>query len=187
MGKFDVETIIGHVADNPLLEPNKYEVVITGPVKINRHMAFNCSQAAIPGHNVGTFEHSVMGPKRKMPNEELFDDLTLTFYNGHHLYEIGAIHDWIKLISGGDTYRMAYYNDIVADINITIYDLKEHKVGEVKFAEAYPVGFGDVDLSYAGESPSTVTVNFTYHSYEFERVVTDRQSTAAVDRRQFGL
>lgn len=167
--KFSIETIVGHLAANPLLEPNRYEVMITGPVVINEHMLFNCSQAQIPGHNIGSFEHSIQGPKRKIPNEELFDDLSLTFYNGHHMYEIGAMYDWIHLISGRSTYRIAYYNDIVADINISIYDLKEHKVAEVKFAEAYPIGVADVDLGYASDTPSITTVNFTYHSYKIER------------------
>lgn len=170
MGKFDVGTIVGHVSDNPLLEPNRYEVIITGPVEINRHMSFNCSEAAIPGHNVGSFEHSIMGPKRKIPNEELFDDLSLTFYNGHHMYEIDAIYKWMDLISGKGRYRMAYYSDIVADINIVIYDLKENRIGEVHIAEAYPIGMSDVPLGYALDAPSTLSVNFTYHSYDFERV-----------------
>jgi len=169
MGIFDIKTITGHVEKNPPLHPNRYEVVITGPIAINRHMMFNCNQAGIPGHNIGSFEHSLIGPKRKIPNEELFDDLSLSFYNGHHLYEIEAIYKWMNLIAGKETYRMAYYNDIVADINIVIYDLRENKVGEVKFAEAYPIGMSEVEFGYATESPSMLNVNFTYHSYTFTR------------------
>lgn len=169
MGKFDIETIVGHLSENPLLEPNRYEVVITGPIEVGRHMAFNCSQAGIPGYNIGSFDHSNIGPKRKVPNEELFDDLSLTFYVGHHMDEVNTIHQWMRLIAGGETYRIAYYNDIVADINIDIYDLMENRVGQVKFAEAYPVGMSEIELGYALDGPSTITVNFAYHTYDFEQ------------------
>ena len=168
MSKFSIDTIVGNVIDNPLLEPSRFEVIITGPVEISRSMLFNCSQCDIPGHNIGSFEYSNIGPKRKIPNEELFDELSITFYNGHHLNEIATINKWLKMIGGDDSYRMAYYSDIVADININIYNLREELQGTVKFAEAYPVGVSDLELGFAAEAPSTITVNFAYHTYEFE-------------------
>jgi len=173
MGKFGIKQIVGHIANNPLLEPNRYEVIINGPVAIDaakaKAISFSCSEASIPGHNIGTFEHSIAGPKRKIPNEELFDDLSLTFYNGHHMWEIGFIDDWMRLIAGESNFRMSYYNDIVADINILIYDLRENKVADVRLTEAYPIGMADVPLSYDADGPSKLSVNFTYHTYTIER------------------
>jgi len=172
-GKFNIDTIVGHVRNNPLFEPNRYEVIISGPVEISEHMMFNCAAAGVPGHNIGSFEHSIIGPKRKIPNEELFDDLTLTFYNGQHHYEITTIFNWMKKIAGGDSYRIAYYNDIVADINIVIYDLLERKTLEVEIAEAYPIGMAEVELGYAAELPSQTVVNFAYHSYDLRRYINE--------------
>ena len=169
MALFNIDKISAHIAENPFWEANRYEVIITGPVQFTQPMMFNCSQAGIPGHNIGTFEHSIMGPKRKVPNEELFDDLTLMFYNTEHLDIINNITEWMKMIGGGGTYRIAYYNDIVADINIVIYDLRENKIAEVKFAEAFPVGMAEVEMAYNAEVPGQTTVNFAYHTYEFER------------------
>ena len=48
--------------------------------------------------------------------------------------------------------------------------MAEEKIGEVKFAEAYPIGFAEVEMAFNAEVPSTTTVNFAYHTYEFERI-----------------
>lgn len=168
MSKFDLKTIVSHVSDNPLLEPNRYEVIISGPISINKDILFNCHACDIPGHSIGSFEHSIIGPQRKLPSEELFDDLSVTFYNNDHLDELKVMNKWMKMIGGNETWRMAYYNDIVADMQINIYDLKEHKTNSVKIFEVYPVGSSEVPLSYAENAPSDITINFTYHSYEIE-------------------
>ncbi len=168
MGKFDLTRIAGHVSDHPMLEPNRYEVVIVGPVNITRNILFNCHTCDIPGHNIGTFDHSIAGPMRKIPNEEIFDDLSTTFYNSHHIPERKAIDKWIRLIGGENTYKIAYYNDIVSDMQINIYDLQEHLTSVVKIYEAYPVGVSELQLSYAGEAPNEITVNWAYHSFEIK-------------------
>lgn len=169
MSKFNLKKIVGHISDNPLLEPNRYEVVIASPIDMTRDILINAHACGIPGQSIGTFEHSITGPKRKIPNEEIYDDLSITFYNNHYLDEISAFERWIKLVGGKDSYRMAYYNDIVADINIVIYDLKEKAHAEVKFTEAYPIGISELELSYAGEAPNDITVNFAYHTFEIEQ------------------
>lgn len=166
MATFSLETIVGHLRDHPILEPNRYEVIITGPVEIDQYILFNAHACGIPGTSIGSFEGSIVGPKRKLPNEEIYDDLSITFYNNHHIDEMYKIRKWMKLIGGDDSYRISYYNDIIADINIIIYDLRENKIAEVKFTEAYPIGVSELELSYAGEAPSDITVNFAYHTYE---------------------
>jgi len=169
MSKFNLERIVGHISENPLLEPNRFEVIISSSkISISKDILFNCHRCDIPGHNIGSFDHAIIGPKRKMPNEEIFDDLSMTFYNSHHLDELKVMNRWMKMIGGNDSWRMAYYNDIVADMQINIYDLKEKLTSRVKIFEAYPIGYSEVEFSYAGELPSEVTVNWAYHSYEIE-------------------
>ncbi len=168
MGKFNVDNIVAHVSQNPLFENNRYEVIITGPVEMKRNVLFNCHTCDIPGHTIASFDHSIAGPTRKIPNEELFDDLNTTFYNSHHIEEKIAIDNWIRLIGGKDTYKIAYYNDIVADMQINIYDLQEHLTSVVRIYEAYPIGVSELQLSYGGEVPNEITVNWAYHSFEIE-------------------
>ena len=129
---------------------------------------FNCHVVDIPGHNIGSFDHSIVGPQRKIPNEEIYDDLSTTFINNHHIDELKIIDKWMKFIGGDRNYRIAYYNDIVSDMQINIYDLQEKLTSIVKVFEAYPVGCSELQLSYGGELPSEITVNWTYHSFEIE-------------------
>lgn len=171
MPKFNIKTIVSHLSDHPLLEPNKYEVIISGPIKISKNILFNCHRCEVPGHNIASFDHSTIGVKRKIPNEELYDDLSTTFYNSHHIEELIAINKWLKLIGGGKNYRLAYYNDIISDMQINIYDLQENLTSSIKIFEAYPVGVSEIELSYAQELPSEITVNWSYHSFEIESKV----------------
>jgi len=63
MSKFNIDTIVSHINEHPLLEPNRYEVIITGPVIIDKSIMLNCHRCEIPGHSIGSFEHSNVGPK----------------------------------------------------------------------------------------------------------------------------
>jgi hypothetical protein len=166
MGKFDLTTITGHLKEHPLLEPNRFEVIVTGPVDIKQYILFNCHDCSIPGHNIGAFDHSIIGPPKKLPNEEIYDSLSTTFYNNHHLDELKIMDKWIKKIGGDGTYRLAYYNDIVSEMQINIYNLREKLTTEVKIFEAYPTGISEVNLSYGGDMPSEVTINWNYHTFE---------------------
>jgi len=169
MGKFNIETIVGHLGENPLLEPNRFEVIISSSkITIERSVLFNCHRCDVPGHNIGSFDHAVIGPSRKIPNEEIYDDLATSFYNNHHLDELKVINRWMKMVGGNSSFRMAYYNDIVSDMQINIYDLKEKLTSKVKIFEAYPIGISELELSYAGELPSEITINWAYHSFEIE-------------------
>jgi hypothetical protein len=168
-GKFNLKRIVGHVSDNPLLEPNRFEVIISSSkISIHKDILFNCHRCDIPGHNIGSFDHSVIGPTRKIPNEEIYDQLSMTFYNNYHLDELKVMNRWMKMIGGNSSWRISYYNDIVADMQINIYDLKEKLTSKIKVFEAYPIGYSEVEFSYAGELPSEITINWTYHSYEIE-------------------
>jgi len=168
MSRFSVQKIASHVADNPLLHPNRYEVIITGPVDIKQNILMNCNRCNIPGHTTGSFEHSVIGPKRKIPNEELFDDLTMSFYLNKYIEEANIFHRWIRMVGGDSSFRMAYYNDIVGQVQLNIYDLTDKLTANVVFYEAYPNGMSDIEFGYDTQEPIEVTINWSYHSYEIK-------------------
>ena len=171
MSEFDLKTIVSHVTKNPLLDASRYKVTITGPLQIDKSITFNCHTCDIPGHNIGTFSHSVIGPMRKIPNEEIYDDLSTTFYNNKYIDELKLIDRWIKMIGGNSSWRMAYYNDIVGEMQIDIYDLQENLTSTVKIFEVYPMQVSETQLSYTSELPSNITVNWVYHSFEIESKV----------------
>lgn len=170
MPRFNLKTIVGHVGDHPLLEPNRFEVIVTGPEGINvtQPVMFNCHVCDIPGHNIGSFDHTIVGPQRKIPNEEIYDDLSTTFINSHHLEELKIIDKWMQLIGGDRDFYLPYYNEIISDMHINVYDLQENLTSTVLIFEAYPIGCSEVQLSYGGEMPSEMTVNWTYHSFKIE-------------------
>ncbi len=169
MPKFNIDKIISHISKNPLLEPNRYEVIIVGPNVINQEMTMNCHRCHIPGHSIGSFDHSIIGPKRKIPNEELYEELSTSFYVSRNMNEITTINNWIQMVGGYVFYRMEYYHDIVGEMQINIYDPTEKEVANVKFHECYPVGISEFELSYVGQVPADVTVNWAYHTFQIEQ------------------
>jgi len=165
-GKFNIDTIVANINNNPLLTPNRYEVIINGPVDIPRFVLFNCNRCNVPGHNIGSFDHSVIGPIRKIPNEEIFDDVSTSFYTTKYIKEVEIINDWIKKIGGGDSFRMAYYGDITGEMRINIYDLQEKITATIDLYEVYPIGISELEMSYEGTVPAEITINWAYHSFE---------------------
>lgn len=169
MPDFSIQNIVAHISgDDGLLTPNRYEVFVNGPVAISEKILFNCHRASIPAQSIGTFDHSVIGPMRKIPNLQIFDDLSTSFYVNNFLNEVNVMHQWMKLISGKNNFRIGYYNDLVSDMRINIYNLAGTKTAVVNIYEAYPIGISDVELSYAGQVPAEVTINWAYHSFELE-------------------
>jgi len=166
MELFSIKKIVSHVKENTLLTPNRYKITIHSPiVEINESITLNCHRCDIPGHSISSFDHSNIGPTRKIPNDETFDQLSTSFYNTVNLKEFKAINKWITHI-GGKNYRMAYYNDIVGEMNIMVYDLKEQLKTSINIYEVYPTNISEIELSYTGEQPSEITVNWAYHTYE---------------------
>lgn len=163
--KFGIDTILAHVKQNTLLEPNRYEIQIGGAFSIGKSVMFNCHRCAIPSQSLGSFEHTNIGPVRKLPNMEVYDELSTSFYLSEHMEEIVIMHNWMKKVAGTTKYRYAYYNDIVADMQITIYNRREEKLAVVKVYEAYPIGITEVELSYAGVTPAEVSINWAYHTF----------------------
>ena len=94
--KFGIDTILAHVKDNTLLEPNRYELMITGPIFIPKRILLNCHRCSIPTLSVGTFDHSVIGPTRKFPNAEIYDELSTSFYLNEYVGEVAVMNTWIK-------------------------------------------------------------------------------------------
>lgn len=173
---FGIDNIVSHIKQANLLTPNRYEVIVNGPVVIPEQVLFNCHRCGIPAQSLGTFDHSIIGPIRKMPNQEIFDDLSTSFYLSEYIREMEVMHQWTRLIAGRgsgqtnsrDSYRIGYYNDFVADMVINIYNVAGQKTSSINIYEAYPVSISDVELSYAGTVPAEVTITWAYHSFEIE-------------------
>ena len=170
--EFSIGKVVSHLKENPLLSGNKYKVILTDPFgMVDKPMMFNCHTASLPSHSIGTFEHAHNGPKRKIPNEEIFDDISLTFYLNKHIDEMMIIDNWLSIIGGTSkrkgqpSYTIEYYDNIIGQMDIEIYDNKGEYVRGMTFTEVYPTGKSDVDLSYNNEVPVDMTVTFAYREY----------------------
>lgn len=159
---------VAHLKKHPLLIPNRYHVVITGPLGVfPDSISINCINAMIPARSMATVERFVAGPMTKVPYVELFDDMSLTFRASADLYERALIDQWMNKI-GGVKYGCAYFNDIKGQINIDVYNQDNTKMKSYKFIDAVPISLSETSLADNAEELSTFTVQFAYHHYEWE-------------------
>ena len=171
--KFNMTTILGLLSNTALFDPTHFIIHIGGPfaARYSRDITINAHNVHFPPRSLNTYDHSNIGPVRRIPDQSIFDEMNTLFYLSDHLEELVIIHDWMNFIEGYQDYRMAYYNDIVADITIEVYNRQETLVGNINIYEAFPISVSDVELSAYGLTPQDVTITWTYHHFTIDNTI----------------
>lgn len=177
------------VAANPIMDPARFTVSISGPAGIyNRIMQLNCSAVNIPGKGYSTTDLIHEGPIRKMPYEELYDDVVTTFYVTENMVEQNYFIEWMEKISGKETYDLGWYRDFVGSVIIETQNKWHMPWTKFELIEAYPVAISDVQLSYsAGEEIPTIDVTWSYHHWERRPNTTFNAVSSARDAIQTAI
>lgn len=130
----------------------------------------NCSSAQMPGVSLGTAELRTKGPIRKMPNDVIYADMNLTFYNTSKYKERKYFEKWIGSVTDNDTKSFAYYEDYVSNIVIAQFDNAGIVVHSVRLNEAYPTSLGEISLGYDNnDQVETFSVTISYRNWEVIR------------------
>ena len=164
------------ISKNPLLNPTRFRVILPaykGQKEMPQELLFNCSAVSWPGKSISSAEHNQhLGPIRKVPNGELYEDTTLTFFVTEEMLEMRFFSAWHDLIMGGDYnqkgFYVGYYNDLIEDITIQALS-KDGKVkSQITLFEAYPTNISNIDFSYdAVDTIATATIDFAYHHWQY--------------------
>lgn len=171
------------MARNPLLDLSRYSVTISGPQKIgpmNPDHEILCSVASVPGRGFSSTDKYTHGPIRKVPYAEMYDEVSTTFYMTNNM----AIHSYFDMwqtLIGGEDYYMAYYDDIIGSVVLSIEDKEYNIRAQYELFEAWPSSIGPIEMGYAnGNRIAEFTVNWAYH--HFERKYIENEISGPVKR-----
>lgn len=167
-----INTIKSFVKD--FSRPNRYWVQISIPIimqndPLSRNLPdiqMNCNSATFPSVSLGTAEHRVKGPIRKMPNDMIYNDMNLTFYNSSDFKERKFFEHWINSIVDKDTKNFEYYDNYTAFIIIAQFDNAGQMTHSIRLNEAYPTNVGDISLGYDNSDQIEIfPVTITYRNW----------------------
>ena len=187
-----------------LLKPSltsQFEVEISPPSALSRLPADQqrklnllCSEASLPGSNVGTAEinNNFHGVTEKHANRRIFDDrLDLTFYCDAEDYTpIRFFESWIKYITGGSEssedekssayfYRMRYPqgdNGYMSPQGLIVRKFEKnysYKILEYEFINSFPLAINSMLVSYDSSDVLKCTVSMSYIRYVVSTVPSD--------------
>jgi hypothetical protein len=156
-----------------LASPANFRIIFSGAIvsaEPARELAFLCNQAQLPGRAFSTLDISTHGPVRKIPYQNVFDDVVLSFYVKESLGIKKLFQEWQSFISSTQSNNnFSYFDDFVTDITIEQFDNAGNRVYACKLIDAYPLMTAPIQLDWADkDSFENLQVTFAYHNWREE-------------------
>ena len=106
--------------DGHLAHPAYFRVLFSGAVvsaEPSRNLAFLCNQAQLPGRAFATMEYTTHGPIRKVPYQNIYDDVVLSFYVREDMGVKELFQEWQNFICDNNadnefSYFDEYYENL---------------------------------------------------------------------------
>ena len=191
---FDLQTFINNITDYGVVSPNKFEVTITLPkrlqeLKSNPDFSFlnqfesilpiralNCIP---PGVNLSTNEthYQGIGPRIKMPFNAVFSEFRIVMLADVESIIEQTFNLWMNLIynfspsgSSNASYLTTYRDIIVSpDILISKFDFTGRKILDYHLYNAIPTSFVGQSLDWsATNSTSKFSSSFHFTTYSID-------------------
>jgi hypothetical protein len=154
-----INDIVGKINEYKLLLPNKYKITLP----YANDISFHCHTVTIPGKSIATEEWFRYGPTKNIPYQLLIEDLSTTFYLDDKLK---GNKDVYELFNNIGKEGIKYYDDIIQQLDIEIYDREGNTSSNITIDECFPTAISTVELSYNSESISEATITWYVHNFD---------------------
>jgi len=159
-----------------LASPANFRVLFSGAILkggSDRMLALLCNSTQLPGRSLDTNEYTTHGPIRKYPYQNVYDDVTFSFYCEESMGVSELFHEWHSFICDNNTTNeFSYYEDYVSDMIIEQFDAAGNITRSVKLIDAYPVMVSPLDLSWSSQNEFlNLQVTFTFKYWREEPVL----------------
>lgn len=159
--------------DGHLAHPAYFRVLFSGAIvsaEPSRNLAFLCNQAQLPGRAFATMEYTTHGPIRKVPYQNIYDDVVLSFYVREDMGVKELFQEWQNFICDNNTdSEFSYFDDYVTDIIIEQYDSTGQSTYACRLIDAYPLMVAPVQMDWADkDSFMNLQVTFAYRYWRKE-------------------
>ncbi len=130
-----------------------------------RELMLRCDTAELPGVQFVTSDNKVMGPIYKVPNQILYNDITLSYMLSADLAEKYLFDFWMNEIKDdSDTYK--YYEQYTSEMQIRVYNMRHEPVYGIKFHKLYPTAINQIQLSWQDSEIMRLSVTFAFERWE---------------------
>nr|DAQ82271.1 MAG TPA: Baseplate wedge protein [Caudoviricetes sp.] len=178
------------VNDSGMLKPSRYIIEFEKPKALanaernannnaNSGTNFNmdtkkvgvlCHTVSMPQKSIMTYEQKQRGTIYKAPYTVSFDPLMCMFYCDGDMEARRFFENWVALAINSDSNVVSYYDDIIANIWVSILDNENNVRYRVRYKEVYPLSVSPLELSYTMQNTVlNCTVNFSYKFFELEQ------------------
>lgn len=189
---FNVNDFRAEINRKGLLKNNKFFVRMyipqgmrnTGLSSTARFLEFWCESSNIPGVSLSTTEvrRYGYGNVEKKPYVSMNNDITMSFLGDSQGVIWSYFQQWMRLIvnydmrkgingetgilSGQKPFELAYKDDYVVDIHLSVFDDLGKEAIHVVLREAYPIFIGDIQLNW-GDTNSIMRIPVTFTVYDW--------------------
>jgi len=158
---------------------NKFEVILERipdvlegkltPKEIEtfNNLRYRIQTADIPARSFETQERRHNGPQRIMPFGLIYTTQQIEIIEDEDGTIKKIFDKWHSAVFNQETsYKVAYYDDVVSDMFLRIFNSKGEVTSEIKFLEAYPVSVAPAQLAWNNnDSVLVIPVEFVYREW----------------------
>lgn len=170
---FDVNEFKAKLDGQLLANPAFFRVLFTGSVVRSSEaslLAVLCNQAQLPGRSFSTNEYTTHGPIRKVPYQNIFDDVVLSLYCREDMGSFKIFQEWQNyIVDASAANEFSYFDDYTSDVIIEQYDSTGKVTYACKLVDAYPVMVAPIQLDWGNkDSFSNMQITMAYRYWKQE-------------------
>ena len=170
---FDVNEFKAKLGDQGLANPAFFRILFTGSIIRSSEaslLAVLCNQAQMPGRSFATNEYTTHGPIRKVPYQNIYDDVVLSLYCREDMGTNKIFQEWQNyIVDSNSANEFSYFDDFTSDVIIEQYNMKGRMTYSCKLIDAYPVMVAPIQLDWGQkDSFSNLQVTMAYRYWRQE-------------------
>lgn len=188
---------IAQVKSTGFANSNKFIVDISPPATVSvtgdtsRMIQLFCDTCQLPDQTISTTQTRTYGEIREMPYENLYGNITMSFYVDSDFHVKYFFDNWIQSIANTETRHWEYYTYYVSGIiTVTMLNNAGDPCYRVNLYECYPKSIQSIQLDYGSKDVVKCTVSMNYKYWRAETIeASHAPPTAAVqveDQAKYG-
>lgn len=175
----DINSFISNINQQGISYSSDYEVLITrsdGSTATDEHdLVMRCSDVTQPGRGVSTTIASYYGVPSHVAKDSNFGNLSMNFILSEDQREKEYFESWIDDIVGpyrlgttSNMFDLKFQKTYVGTVVIRKLSPTDDVLNETTYFEAFPIGIGDINMSWQRTDILYLPVSFSYRYYRNE-------------------
>ncbi len=172
----DIGELISTIAEKGILRNNKYYTYLEPPQRLTvssdtitglRTLAHSVSS---PNFNFGTYEFTRLGTPIELPNTQIFEDLTVSYYTQGDASQFGFFYDWKDLIFDQESKTFNFLDEYSGNYKIDYLNDMGDIAYSITYNMLYPKNVSQTQLSYEEQDALfSFDVTYAYQNYTINR------------------